>query len=99
MLLVLVLFAGALQFRLVPRRLRHAGCKPGAQRVLQQGLHRTQDATGVLIFVSEAEHYVEIWRTEVPNMSVMTNGRRWSSFPGQSRADGTGLSGNGNGLR
>ncbi|MAX55606.1 MAG: hypothetical protein CL537_08885 [Alcanivoracaceae bacterium] len=63
MLLVLaVLFRWKpLQFRLVPRRLQHLRAASLARNAfLQQGLHRTRDATGVLIFVSEAEHYVEI---------------------------------------
>ena len=49
------------QFRVVPRRLqrmRAAGL--ARQAFLEQGLHRTRGGTGLLIFVSEAEHYVEI---------------------------------------
>lgn len=50
-----------IQLRLVPRRLQQARAAGLArQAFLQQGLHRTKGATGVLIFVSEAEHYVEI---------------------------------------
>ncbi|MGK0393466.1 TPM domain-containing protein [Alcanivorax sp. NBRC 102028] len=50
-----------IQFRLVPRRLQQTRAAGLArQSFLQQGLHRTKGATGVLIFVSEAEHYVEI---------------------------------------
>ncbi|WP_290539115.1 MULTISPECIES: TPM domain-containing protein [Alcanivorax] len=50
-----------MQFRVVPRRLqrmRAAGL--ARQAFLEQGLHRTRGGTGLLIFVSEAEHYVEI---------------------------------------
>ncbi|MBL4570124.1 MAG: TPM domain-containing protein [Alcanivorax sp.] len=49
------------QFRVVPRRLqrmRAAGL--ARQAFLEQGMHRTRGGTGLLIFVSEAEHYVEI---------------------------------------
>ena len=49
------------QFRVVPRRLqrmRAAGL--ARQAFLEQGLHRTRGGTGLLIFVSEAAHYVEI---------------------------------------
>jgi len=49
------------QFRVVPRRLqrmRAAGL--ARQAFLEQGLHRTRGGTGLMIFVSEAEHYVEI---------------------------------------
>ena len=47
--------------RLVPRSVRHARAAALARaQFLAQNLHRTADATGVLIFVAEAEHYVEI---------------------------------------
>lgn len=47
--------------RLVPKRLRHERAALLArQQFLAQNLHRTDDATGMLIFVAEAEHYVEI---------------------------------------
>ena len=50
-----------LMMRLIPARVRHhrAGLM-ARQQFLAQGLHRTEDRLGVLIFVSEAEHYVEI---------------------------------------
>lgn len=47
--------------RLVPRALRHARAAALARsQFLEQNLHRTSAATGVLIFVAEAERYVEI---------------------------------------
>lgn len=47
--------------RLVPRGLRHARAAALARsQFLEQNLHRTAAATGVLIFVAEAERYVEI---------------------------------------
>ncbi|MEX0731768.1 MAG: hypothetical protein WED00_14725 [Aquisalimonadaceae bacterium] len=47
--------------RLVPRSVRHWRAANMARRqFLEQNLHHTPGATGMLIFVSEAEHYVEI---------------------------------------
>lgn len=63
------LFAGlALLFRLpgitmrlVPKSVRHWRAANLARRqFLEQNLHHTREATGMLIFVSEAERYVEI---------------------------------------
>lgn len=49
------------QFRLVPRALqRQRAASLARVAFLQQGLHHTRDDTGLMIFVSEAEHYVEI---------------------------------------
>ena len=47
--------------RLIPRSVRHWRASNLARRqFLEQNLHRTIGSTGVLIFVSEAERYVEI---------------------------------------
>lgn len=47
--------------RLIPRAVRHWRAANLARRqFLEQNLHHTEGATGMLIFVSEAEHYVEI---------------------------------------
>jgi putative membrane protein len=47
--------------RLVPERVRHWRAGNLARRqFLEQNLHKTAGGTGILIFVSEAEHYVEI---------------------------------------
>lgn len=47
--------------RLIPRAVRHWRASNLARRqFLEQNLHHTVGATGVLIFVSEAERYVEI---------------------------------------
>ena len=47
--------------RLVPARVRHWRAGNLARRqFLEQNLHATANGTGVLIFVSEAERYVEI---------------------------------------
>lgn len=46
---------------LVPKRLRHERAAALARcQFLEQNLHATRHATGVLIFVSQAERYVEI---------------------------------------
>lgn len=50
-----------LLFRLCPKSLRHWHASNLAQRqFLAQNLHHTRGETGVLIFVSEKERYVEI---------------------------------------
>ncbi|WP_048305764.1 TPM domain-containing protein [Halomonas sp. PR-M31] len=47
--------------RLIPRSVRHWRASNLARRqFLEQNLHHTSNETGVLIFVSEAERYVEI---------------------------------------
>ena len=47
--------------RLIPRPVRHWRASSLARRqFLEQSLHHTVDSTGVLIFVCEAERYVEI---------------------------------------
>lgn len=51
----------AITTRLIPPRVRHWRASNLARRqFLEQKLHHTQGRTGVLIFVSEAERYVEI---------------------------------------
>jgi putative membrane protein len=50
-----------IQTRLVPRSVRHWRASNLARRqFLEQNLHHTNGETGMLIFVSEAERYVEI---------------------------------------
>lgn len=62
LLMLAVLFRfKAIQFRLVPRSLqRQRAASLARSAFLEQGLHHTRGDTGLLIFVSEAEHYVEI---------------------------------------
>ncbi|MGH8383124.1 TPM domain-containing protein [Pseudomonas sp.] len=51
----------SLTTRLIPRSVRHWRASNLARRqFLEQNLHHTAGSTGVLIFVSEAERYVEI---------------------------------------
>jgi putative membrane protein len=57
----LVLSHPRLRFRVVPRRLRHERAHAEAMRQFwAQGLHLTEERTGVLIFASAAERYAEI---------------------------------------
>ncbi|MDX1804660.1 MAG: TPM domain-containing protein [Alcanivorax sp.] len=63
--LALLFRLGPLQRRLVPRHLQLWRATGLARRAfIEQGLHHTRGATGLLIFVSEAEHYVEILADE-----------------------------------
>jgi putative membrane protein len=59
--LALLLRIPAVMLRLVPRSIKHWRAGNLARRqFLEQNLHHTRGETGLLIFVSEAEHYVEI---------------------------------------
>lgn len=59
--LCLVLRLPVFTSRLVPRAVRHWRASNLARRqFLEQNLHHTEGRTGVLIFVCEAERYVEI---------------------------------------
>lgn len=50
-----------LMMRLVPKRVKHWRAANLARRAfLEQNLHHTKGGTGLLVFVSEAERYVEI---------------------------------------
>jgi len=50
-----------IRFRIVPRRKMHEEAHAEALRqFIAQGLQKTEQRTGVLIFASEAEHYAEI---------------------------------------
>ncbi len=64
--LTFVILAGvfripAIMMRLVPRHVKQWRASNLARhQFLENNLHHTKDDTGVMIFVSEAEHYVEI---------------------------------------
>jgi len=50
-----------LKLRLIPKAIKHARAQRLAQQqFLAQNLHHTRDRTGILLFISEAEHHVEI---------------------------------------
>ena len=60
-LLALLLRIPAIMFRLIPKSVRQWRASNMARRqFLENNLHHTANKLGVLIFVSEAEHYVEI---------------------------------------
>jgi putative membrane protein len=60
-ILALVLSHPKLRFYIVPRRAKHDRAHAEAMRqFFAQGLHKTEHRTGVLIFASMAERYVEI---------------------------------------
>lgn len=51
----------SLTSRLIPRSVRHwRACNLARRQFIEQNLHHTAAGTGMLIFVSEAERYVEI---------------------------------------
>jgi len=51
----------SLTSRLIPRSVRHwRACNLARRQFIEQNLHHTSGDTGMLIFVSEAERYVEI---------------------------------------
>src|SRR5262245_59756122 len=57
---VLILSKPSIRFRIVPRRTKWDRAHAEALRQFwAQGLHLTEQRTGVLIFVSEAERYAE----------------------------------------
>ena len=50
-----------IRFRIVPRRTQHdARIREAMRQFFAQGLHQTENRTGVLIFASVAERYAEI---------------------------------------
>jgi putative membrane protein len=59
--LALVLRVAPIKMLLVPDALKRARAhRLAVEQFHRQGLHRTREGTGVLLFVSVAEHYVEI---------------------------------------
>ncbi|WP_313222413.1 TPM domain-containing protein [Stutzerimonas nitrititolerans] len=51
----------SLTTRLIPRQVRHwRACNLARRQFIECNLHHTEGGTGILIFVSEAERYVEI---------------------------------------
>jgi putative membrane protein len=77
--LVLLFRLPALARRLIPRHLGHWHASSMARRqFLEQGLHHTKGETGVLIFVSEAERYVEILADR--GVSAHVDDSRWQAI-------------------
>ncbi len=78
-----------LMYRLVPRSvLQRRASNMAHRQFLEQGVHRTADGFGVLFFVSEAEHYVEIIADA--GIDALVDQQRWQSivdaFTGRVRA-------------
>ena len=68
-----------LMMALVPRRVKQWRAANLARRTfLDQGLHHTKGGTGLLIFVSEAEHYVEILAAR--GIAEKVPDERWQSI-------------------
>jgi len=60
-----------LQMRLLPKAVkRRRAARTAREQFLAQGVHNTDDRCGVLIFVSIAEHYVEILADRAINEKV-----------------------------
>jgi putative membrane protein len=65
--------------RIIPRHIGHWHASNMARRqFLEQGLHHTKGETGLLIFVSEAERYVEILADR--GVSAHVDDVRWQSI-------------------
>lgn len=59
------------KMRLIPRRTQtYQAARLAREQFFAQRLHMTRERTGVLLFVSEAEHYVEILADEGINAKV-----------------------------
>ena len=56
----LVLSLPGIRFHIVPRRTQHERAHQAMQQFFAQGLDRTENRTGVLIFAAAAERYAEI---------------------------------------
>lgn len=80
--LALIFRIPGLASRLIPLGVRHWRAANMARRqFLEQGLHHTAGDTGVLLFVSEAEHYVEILADRGVDRHVPPE--RWRSIVGE----------------
>jgi putative membrane protein len=77
--LTFLLVVTGLGVRIVPDAVRAFRAASMARRqFLEQGLHHTTAQTGVLIFVSEAEHYVEILADR--GIALHVDPSRWQSI-------------------
>ena len=77
--LAVVFSLPGLRARLIPRAVREWRAANMAHRqFLDQGLHHTSGETGVLIFLSEAEHFVEILADR--GVSREVDNAEWSSI-------------------
>ncbi len=77
--LAVLLQTETLRARLIPKSVRTLRAANMARRqFLEQELHHTDGDTGVLIFVSEAEHYVEVLVDR--GIASKVDNERWSSI-------------------
>jgi len=84
--LAAILQVEALRVGLIPKAVRTFRAANMARRqFLEQGLHHTDGDTGVLIFVSEAEHYVEILVDR--GIKAEIDDHEWSDIVGHFVAD------------
>ncbi|MEK9712528.1 MAG: TPM domain-containing protein [Thalassolituus sp.] len=85
-LMTLIFRLPLLRYRLVPKKIKKARAEMMARRMfLEQGLHHTKSETGVLIFVSEAEHYVEVLVDR--GISEKVDNQVWQSIVNDFTAD------------
>jgi len=69
----------AIQFRLIPKTVRQWRASNMARRqFLENNLHHTASESGVLIFISQAEHYVEIIADR--GISVKVPDKEWQDI-------------------
>jgi putative membrane protein len=67
----LVLSVPSVRFHIVPRRrMQQQAHAEAVRQFLAQGLHKTRERTGVLIFASEIEHYAEVIADDGINQKV-----------------------------
>ncbi len=84
--LEILLLIPAAKVAVVPRSVKHRRARRLArEQFIEQGLHRTRDRTGVLVFVSIAERYVEIIADAGINDKVPTDS--WDKMVGAFVAD------------
>ena len=77
--LALLLRWPSLKMRLIPKAVkRRRAARSAREQFLAQGVHNTDDRCGVLIFVSVAEHYVEILADRAINEKV--NQAEWDAI-------------------
>lgn len=68
-----------IMMKLVPKRVKFWAAGNLARRqFLENNLHHTKDSTGLLIFVSEAEHYVEIIADK--GISDLVDNQQWQAI-------------------
>lgn len=68
----------AIKYRLIPRAVKQQrAARLAREQFLQQNLHHTEGRTGVMLFVSVAEHYVEVIADKGINDAVPAGSWDW----------------------